>query len=168
MRHLDPPPGYEPAVGRFVAMFEDTRSRLLDVLERLDPAELDQTPPGSPNSIGTLLYHVAAIELDWLYADLLCRDFPGEVEAWFPVDVRDDNGRLTPVVEPLERHLARLAWVRGLLRSELKSITDADLEGTVNPGPNESGAGWVLHHLLQHEAEHRGQIGEIRGGLAGG
>jgi uncharacterized damage-inducible protein DinB len=21
---------------------------------------------------------------------------------------------------------------------------------------------WVLHHLMQHEAEHRGQIGELR------
>jgi uncharacterized damage-inducible protein DinB len=21
---------------------------------------------------------------------------------------------------------------------------------------------WVIHHLIQHEAEHRGQIGEIR------
>jgi uncharacterized damage-inducible protein DinB len=25
----------------------------------------------------------------------------------------------------------------------------------------------VLHHLMQHEAEHRGQIGEIRAGLGG-
>ena len=167
-RHLDPVPGYQPAVGRFVAMLDDTRSRLLGDLERFDPSQVDLHPPGSPNSIGTLLYHIAAIELDWLYADLLGRDFPDAAHEWFPVDVREENGLLTPVVEPLDRHLARLAWVRNLLLAELRAITDSDLERTVNVGPQESGAGWVLHHLMQHEAEHRGQIGEIRAGLGAG
>lgn len=162
--HLDPVPGYQPVVGRFVAMLEDTRRRLLRDLAGFDAADIDR---GSPNSIGTLLYHVAAIELDWLYADLLGVEFPAEAFEWFPVDVREENGRLSPVVEPLGPHLERLAWVRGLLLEELRGMTDDDLERTVNPGPNESGASWVLHHLMQHEAEHRGQIGEIRAGLGG-
>jgi len=154
-------------VGRFVAMLTDTRARLLADLEGLDAALLDRTPRGSPNSIGTLLYHIAAIELDWLYADLLERDFPEAAFDWFPVDVREDGGRLTPVVESYERHLARLEWVRGLLLMELRGLSDADLARTVNAGPQGSGADWVLHHLMQHEAEHRGQIGEIRAGLGG-
>jgi len=166
-RHLDPVPGYSPGVGRLVAMLHDTRARLLADLESFDVAHLDRTPAGSPNSIGTLLYHIAAIELDWLYADLLERDFPPDTEDWFPVDVREEGGRLTPVVEPFERHLARLDWVRGLLLTELHDLNDADLERTVNAGPQGSGADWVLHHLMQHEAEHRGQIGEIRAGLGG-
>ncbi|MBI5156847.1 MAG: DinB family protein [Acidimicrobiia bacterium] len=167
-RHLDPAPGYSLAVGRFVAMLTDTRARLLADLAALDVAQLDLAPPGSPNSIGTLLYHVAAIELDWLYADLLERDFPPDTADWFPVDVREENGRLTPVVDPFDRHLARLDWVRGLLFAELRGLTDADLERTVHAGPQGSGADWVLHHLMQHEAEHRGQIGEIRVGLNAG
>lgn len=166
-RHLDPLPDYPPGVGRFVAMLTDTRTRLLSDLESLEVTHLDRIPVGSPNSVGTLLYHIAAIELDWLYADLLERDFPAAAFAWFPVDVREEGGRLTPVVEPYQRHLARLEWVRGLLLTELRELSDADLDRTVNPGPQESGASWVLHHLMQHEAEHRGQIGEIRAGLGG-
>lgn len=165
--HLDPAHGYAPLVGRFVAMLEDTRGRLWRDLADLDPTLLDRTPSRSPNSIGTLLYHIAAIELDWLYADLLEGDFPEAVAEWFPVDVREEGGRLTPVVEPLERHRARLAWVRERLLDELSRVTDADLDRTHNPGPNESGGAWILHHLMQHEAEHRGQIGEIRMGLGG-
>jgi uncharacterized damage-inducible protein DinB len=148
-------------------MLHDTRARLLSDLESFDAAQLDRTPAGSPNSIGTLLYHIAAIELDWLYADLLERDFPADTADWFPVDVREEGGLLTPVVEPLERHLARLGWVRGLLLAELQALTDADIDRTVNAGPQESGADWVLHHMMQHEAEHRGQVGEIRAGLCG-
>ena len=95
---------------------------------------------------------MAAIELDWLYADLLGRGFPEETALWFPWDVREDNGRLTPVVEPYERHLARLAWVRERMLDELRGITDADLDRTFNPGPQESGGAFILHHLMQHEA----------------
>jgi uncharacterized damage-inducible protein DinB len=163
--HLDPVPGYDPLVGRFVAMFADTRRRLFRDLEGFDPADLDRLPPSSPNSIGTLLYHIAAIELDWLYADLLGGEFPPETAEWFPVDVREQGGRLTPVVQPWERHLARLEWVRGRLLEELQRLTEADLDRTYFEGAAGNGGAWILHHLMQHEAEHRGQIGEIRAAM---
>ena len=37
-------------------------------------------------------------------------------------------------------------------------MTDDDLERTVNPGPNESGASWVLHHLMQYLGDHRNMV----------
>lgn len=163
--HLDPVPGYEPLVGRFLAMMEDTRRRLWRDLEGFDSGDLDRTPAGSPNSVGTLLYHIAAIELDWLYADLLGGEFPEGTAEWFPVDVREENGRLSPVAEPLERHQARLEWVRECVRRELHRFTDADMDRTFVSGADGNGGSWILHHLMQHEAEHRGQIGEIRAGL---
>ncbi len=167
-RHLDPVDGFSPLVGRFVAMFVDTRRRLHRDLEGIGPAELDATPAWGANSIGTLLYHLAAIELDWTFSDLLGVDedgFPDGTGEWFPVDVREDNGRLSPVVEPLRRHLDRLEWVRGHLLGTLSEMSDGDLDRTFNeghPDNTECGGAWVLHHLMQHEAEHRGQIGEIR------
>ena len=165
--HLDPTEGYSAGVGRFVTMLADTRSRLMRDIADLDEAELDRTLPWAPNSVGTLLYHLAAIELDWTFADLLeTETFPDGSEDWFPVDVREEDGRLTPVVEPLRRHLDRLEWVRAHLFETLKGFSDDDLDRTFNP-ENPSGGGWILHHLMQHEAEHRGQIGELRAALQG-
>ncbi len=169
-RHLDPPSGYDPSVGRFVAMAVDTRRRLQRDLEDLRPDELDAMPGWSLNSIGTLLYHVAAIELDWTFADLCGRDesdFPAGTRDWFSIDVREEDGRLSPVVEPMERHQGRLEWVRGHLFDTLREMSDADLDATFNEGDPEQevGGAWILHHLLQHEAEHRGQIGEIKASL---
>lgn len=163
--HLDAAPGYDPLVGRFVTMLLDTRRRLHRDLADLEPDELDATLSWAPNSVGTLLYHIAAIELDWTYADLLGTDFPAEAEEWFAVDVRNDAGVLTPVVEPYARHLARLAWTRGRLLEALGSLGDAELDTTRGTGDEASGVAWILHHLMQHEAEHRGQIGEIRAAL---
>lgn len=163
--HLDAAPGFEPLVGRFVTMLVDTRRRLFRDLADLDPGELDATLPWAPNSVGTLLYHIAAIELDWTYADLLDADFPAEAAQWFPVDVRDDAGVLSPVAEPYERHLDRLAWTRERLLAATASMGDADLDATRGGGDDANGVAWILHHLMQHEAEHRGQIGELRAAL---
>jgi uncharacterized damage-inducible protein DinB len=166
--HLDPAEGFEPGVGRFVAMFAEARTRLVRDLDDLSARELDVSPSWAVNSIGTLLYHVAAIELDWTFADLRQVDkdgFPPEAVEWFPVDVRERDGRLAPVVEPLDRHLERMEWVRGHLFETLASMTDADLDRSFGEGDDASGGAWILHHLLQHEAEHRGQIGELKAAL---
>jgi uncharacterized damage-inducible protein DinB len=162
--HVDPAPGFEPLVGRFVTMLADTRRRLHRDLADLDLAELDATLPWAPNSVGTLLYHIAAIELDWAYADLLGTEFPSAASAWFPVDVRDDAGGLSPIVEPYDHHLARLAWTRERLLAVIATLSDHGLDETRSGGDG-NGVAWILHHLMQHEAEHRGQIGEIRAAL---
>jgi len=162
-RSIDPADGYSPAVGVLVAMLQDCRDRTLRLVSEIDPGTVDTPTPWHGNAAGSLLYHVAAIELDWLYSEIMAKDFPDEAWAWFPHDVREEGGRLTPVVgESLDRHVERLGWVRERLLDEVRSLTDDELhavretdgDGTVTPQ-------WVFHHLMQHEAEHRGQLGEI-------
>lgn len=160
--------GYPPRIGRFVAMLEDTRRRTLRDLETLDEAYIDRGLPWNPNSIGTLVYHVAAIELDWTFADVLQTNrFPDGTEAWFPVDVRDEDGRLSPMVDSLAHHLERLSWVRAHLLEALRGLGDDDLDRLVSNADDGStnSIAWILQHLMQHEAEHRGQIGELRNAL---
>ncbi|MDX1691483.1 MAG: DinB family protein [Acidimicrobiia bacterium] len=165
---LTPFEGYTRQVGRFVAMLADGRSRLRRDLETLDESQLDRTLPWQPNSIGTLLYHVAAIELDWTFADIReTTQFPDGTSDWFPTTVREEGGRLSPVSDSLQGHLDRLAWTREHLLVTLGRLTDDDLDRIVTNADDGStnGIAWILHHLIQHEAEHRGQIGEIRAAL---
>lgn len=160
---IDRPDGYAPGVGALLAMMEDCRERTLRLVASLDAARIDDPTPWHGNTAGSLLYHVAAIELDWLYAEIMAKDFPEEVLSWFPHEVREKDGRLTPVLgEPLERHLDRLAAVRERMREELRSLTDDDLQAVrKTDGGRTVTPEWVFHHLMQHEAEHRGQLGEI-------
>lgn len=156
------PDGYSPRVAFLLALTEECRGRTLRLVADLDPATVDQPTVWNGNTAGSLLYHVAAIELDWLYAEVMVKDFPEEAGAWFPHDVREEHGRLSPALgDSLERHLARLAWVRERVREELRSLADDDLDAIRVSGDFTVTPEWVFHHLMQHEAEHRGQLGEI-------
>ncbi len=161
---VEPLEGYEPEIGRARWMLEDTRRRTLQALEGLDPAALDWTPPSSHNAIGALLYPIAAIEADWLYVEILEAGFPGEIEALFPYAVRDDAQLLAAVKGlPLAEHLARLATVRRALLAALQNMRGEEFRRVRHfPDQYDVTPAWVLHHLMQHEAEHRGQIGELR------
>jgi uncharacterized damage-inducible protein DinB len=160
---VEPLGGSVPEIGRGLWALEDTRQRMARSLEGIDPAVIDWCPPEGGNTIGTLLYHIAAIEADWLFTDVLQHEFPPELEPLFPFDVRDNQGRLVAVQNvSLEEHLGRLAATRAIL---LASFRDMDVEEyrrlrhmeeySVTPE-------WVLHHLMQHEAEHRGHMAELR------
>jgi uncharacterized damage-inducible protein DinB len=154
--------GYSPRIALLLAMTEECRGRTLRLIGDLDPTKIDTPTAWNGNTAGALLYHIAAIELDWLYAEMMVEDFPEEAAEWFPHDVREEGGRLSPVTgEPLERHLARLAWVRDRMREELTTLTDDDLDAVRVSGDMTVTPEWVFHHLMQHEAEHRGQLGEI-------
>jgi len=165
---VDGLPGYEPEIGRAVWMLEDTRQLTKAGLVGLADDEIDWVPASAANrninSIGALLYHIAAIEADWLYAEVLeAVVFPPELTNLFPDDVRDHGGHLAVAHGGgLDVHLLRLDAVRDQVLAAFSgmSLTEFRRERelpdyTVTPE-------WVLHHLMQHEAEHRGEIGMLR------
>jgi len=160
---VHPLDGYPPDLGAALWMMADTRARTLRALDGLPADLIDQVPAGGDNSIGSLLYHLAAIEADWIYADILQADYPEWMTELFPDDVRTEGGQLTPVrAATLDEHIERLSSVRNHFLEDIAVVTGDDFR---RPRKTESGTTtpeWVLHHLGQHEAEHRGQIQAIR------
>lgn len=161
--HIEPLDGYTPEVGRWLWALEDTRQRTRRSLEGISPALIDWGAPYGDNTIGTLLYHIAAIEVSWLYSEILAQAFPSQIETLFPYPVRDDNGRLFAVAGvSLADHLHRLDATRTALLEAFRQINDTDF---LTPREFEAyhvTPQWVIHHLMQHEAEHRGQIMTLR------
>ena len=162
---LEPLEGFDPEVGAWLWAFQDARRRTLEALAGLDDQTVNWAAPDGSNSIGTLLYHLAVIEIDWLLAEILAgADFPPEFTELLKYDVRDDAGHLVAViVEPLETHLERLARCRAYFLEQVAGMSAADFHRPRLLEQYDVSPAWVIHHLMQHEAEHRGQIGEIRG-----
>ena len=124
---------------------------------------IDWLPPDNESSIGTILYHLADIEADWLYVEVLEQTLPPNVIVLFPYQTRNAQGQLTQVQGfSLEQHLERLATVRELLLAVFQSMDLAEFRRVRSLPDYDVTPEWVLHHLMQHEAEHRSQIGSLR------
>jgi uncharacterized damage-inducible protein DinB len=153
----------EPAIGPWLWALQDARMRTMEELVSVGDAECDWSPPDGDISIGSMLYHIAAIEADWLYAEVLEQPFPPEVEQLFPYPIRDAAGQLTHVNGiSFQAHVQRLETVRHLLMGVFQRMNLAEFRRVRALPDYDVTPEWVLHHLMQHEAEHRGQIGATR------
>jgi uncharacterized damage-inducible protein DinB len=149
-------------VGRWLAAMQDARRDTLGELEGVSDDMVDRRVTDELNTIGTLLYHIALVEADWLLDEIL-----GERSAWpsdlLPFGARDAKGVLTEVRgETLAEHVARLTGVREILLARLRPLPAADFHVLRTRESYDVSPAWVLHHLLQHEAEHRAHIAWLR------
>lgn len=160
---IQPLAGYPDEIGRWLWALEDVRQRTKQTLADIHPAVIEWSPPYNGNSIGTLLYHIMAIEMDWLFVEVLECDFPPEVVALLPYNIRDDRGKLTVVQGvSLEAHLARLNQARAIFLAAFREITLQEFRRQRSFENYDVTPEWVIYHLIQHETEHSGQIGELR------
>src|SRR5215210_7808673 len=92
---VDPTLHPEPAIGAWLWALGDARRRTHELLHDLPVAAIDWQPAESAQSIGSILYHIALIEADWLYTEVLEQAYPDQIAAVFPYDARDQQGLLT-------------------------------------------------------------------------
>jgi uncharacterized damage-inducible protein DinB len=156
----------QPEIDLWLSALDDTRQRTWDVLKALSDDSIDRSPSERASSIGTLLYHVAIVEADWLFDEILGTidtDWPRDL---FPAEMREDGRTLSPFTgERLADHLDRLKKVRTMLIETIAPMSSEDLHRLRERKHYDVSAAWVLHHLMQHEAEHRSQIGSVREAL---
>jgi uncharacterized damage-inducible protein DinB len=160
---IDLEDGWEPDIGRLVWMLDAARRRTLRELEGIaaghEQAILDWRAGPQTNSVGTTLYHLADIEASWLYDEALEQPYPEEIEALFPYETREEDGVLTHIVgQTLSQHLRRLEMCHNQLRAAYRTMTLEDFRCLRDLERYSVTPEWVLHHLIQHEGEHRSQL----------
>jgi hypothetical protein len=172
MRQLQMTPldGYDPEIGRWLCALQDVRHRYtLRLIKDLDERLVDlEGPDRQENAIGSLLYHVAVVEMGWLYGDLKgLTELPPAVKHDFPSPGRESGGkRLTRVLGvPLAEHVGRLNRSRVVFLRELHGISSAEWRRS-RPAPPpddyEVTPEWVVFHLVEHEAGHAFQISSLK------
>jgi uncharacterized damage-inducible protein DinB len=163
------PVGEDPEAGRWLAALEDARRETLRALEGVAPEIVDWYPDAPLNSVGSLLYHIALIEASWVAEEILEAGEPEELQALLPWPDREPDGgagnerHLSRIDgQSLEAHLQRLAGVRSWVLQRLGPMTNDDFHRIRALEEYDVAPDWVLHHLLQHEAEHRSHIALLR------
>jgi uncharacterized damage-inducible protein DinB len=154
----------DPEVGRWLAALEDGRRDTFRELEGVTPEMVDWYPDAPLNSIGSLLYHIALIEADWVATEILeLTEYPAELAAFFPWPDRDADKHLSRIDgQSLDEHRARLDAIRQWALQDLRQMTNDDFHRVRNLERYDVAPDWVILHLLQHEAEHRAHIAWLR------
>ncbi|MFY4776520.1 DinB family protein [Metabacillus sp. RGM 3146] len=154
-------PGYEPEIGRSLWCLEDVRQTLLSKLAGISQRVLDARSD-ERQSIGSLLYHIAYIEADWLYEEVLMTGWDPEMRSMFTVSHRTENNELMHVEgQSLDEHFERLRKVREVFLSHFRSINMEDWRKSRILENYDVTPEWVVYHLIEHEAHHRGQIFQL-------
>ena len=159
---IEPAPGFTPEIGRFVAMLEDTRRRTKRYVEGLTAEQLSWYPNDKVESIGTILLHIAAIEISYIREDIMRQPMGEEWKIALPI--RFGIPQITG--KELDYFTDQLDSAREETKTVLKSLTDTDLKRIITPlDPGEPqntqiefSIEYILYHIIGHEAHHRGQI----------
>ena len=164
---VTPLPSQEPMVGRWLWAMEEARKRTLELVDGLAQDVVDwEGPDGDENAIGSLLYHIAEVEMAWLWWEMKGHSqMPEGVLKDFPHEPVDATGRLARVLRvPVEDHVARLGRSRQVFLKEAQRFSAGFWQTPrLDPenGAFEATPEWMLYHLIEHEAAHAAQIASL-------
>ncbi|MGH2574813.1 MAG: DinB family protein, partial [Ignavibacteria bacterium] len=131
----------------------------------LNKEQLFKPPIEREYPIGAYLMHFGECDAGW-YAVISGKEMSDEIkkrvyyEAWFDTTPELYN----PPKEPLEvnEYIEAITETRNIFRDYILSLNDSDLDELViqksTKGEKKVSRKWIIYHLIEHEAHHRGQM----------
>ena len=155
---IHPQPGYSSEVAELVSMLEHARAVTLEEVAHISQAELDQQTI-SGNTIGALLFHIAAVEKVHQLITFEGRDFNAEeYEKWGAgIDLGEKSQGISGY--PISFYIQQLEEVRKDSLRLLKSVDQDWLFGEKKwPNGVLHNNYYLWYHVMEDEIRHRGQI----------
>ncbi len=155
--------GYAPKIGSMVYMLEDLKDRITEHVKDLDQSQVDFMYDANANSIGALLMHLVSTESYYQTATLKDRDWTKEELKKFGI-ASEINEKVKSIVkgEPIKFYLDLWNEVRETTLKELKTKDDAWFVSNLEEGLNYQ---YIWYHVMEHSANHMGQILTVKNRL---
>lgn len=159
--NISPTPGYDTQVGNMVAMLEDLKSRITNQVRHLDQESTDFLLDDQSNRIGAMILHLAATEKIYQVMTFENRRYNKEESAFWDLPMNlGGPARRKLVGKPISYYLNEWDKVRSETLRVLKTKDDEWLNSNVPyQGMNNH---WAWFHVMEHQANHMGQIALIR------
>ncbi|HEX6181494.1 MAG TPA: DUF664 domain-containing protein [Chitinophagaceae bacterium] len=169
---VGPKAGYTPQVGTLVSMMDWMRFVILRPVHGMTVEQLDYLHDDNSNSIGAMLYHLAATEKYYqlhTFGNMRWGSWDTSIKKEWDIPMGlGVNARKSIKGNPLDFYLEKLQTVRDASLAELKKRDDKWLL-TVDQswpwGPTNNYCKWF--HVVEHESNHNGQIKYIKSRLPG-
>jgi uncharacterized damage-inducible protein DinB len=154
--------GVTREIGFYLASMEEVRGQLRDAVSDLSPADTGRIVVPDTHSIGALVLHIGEAEWWWMQRIVSGHELTEEIKGAPFWDVLDEPGRVAANSYSAGFCLEEAQKIREQTRDVLAAFTDSDLERTFSLERNgqmfDHSLRWILHHLIDHEAQHKGQI----------
>lgn len=159
---LQSAPGPSREIGHYLSGMEEVREQLHEAVTGIGFKDIGRRALPETHSIGALVLHIGESEWFWMQCVLSGHTLTDEdkrVPCW---DALKDPDRVKNRGYSAEFCLNEVTKIREQSRAVLASFNDDDLEKvfsfTWNEKTQEQSLRWILHHLIDHEAQHKGQI----------
>ncbi|NJB69900.1 putative damage-inducible protein DinB [Saonia flava] len=155
--------GYSPQIGQMVYMLEDLKDRITQQVKDLDQSQTDFLYDADANSIGLLIMHLVSTESYYQIATLEDREWTEDEQMRF-----GRAGELNEEVKskhrgkPISYYLDLWDEVREKSLNGLKTKDDVWFSSNLEEGLNYH---YIWYHVMEHSANHMGQIGTIKNRL---
>lgn len=161
-RVLTPHPGLSTGIGYYLSGMEEVRSQIVAAVKDIPDDLIGKPAFLGAHSIGGLILHIGEAEWFWMQMVVAGRQLTEDVQKAPYWDVLDDVERVARNGYTVEFCLQEAEKIRNQTRDVLFSYNDKDLERIIvferHDKPTEHNLRWILHHLIDHEAQHKGQI----------
>jgi len=144
-------------------MLQDVRVETLKGIEGLTKEKLFQAPAEGEFPIGAYLMHLAECDAYW-YSQLSGNEMPDELKkrafdnCWF--DCPAENFNPPSSAPEAQEYLDVNVETRKILYDYMDKMNDSELDDAVRLKKNGEPLTkkWIIYHLIEHEAHHRGQM----------
>ena|SRR2546425_3242618 len=161
-RVLSPAAGVPREIGLSLDGMDEVREQLCAAVSGMSTADIGRCAVSGAHSIGALVLHIAEAEWWWMQCIVSKHKLTDE-DARAPFwDVLKEPGRVANNGYSAEFCLHEAARIRAQTRDVLARFVDDDLDRVFtferDGNTYDLNLRWILHHLIDHEAQHKGQI----------
>jgi uncharacterized damage-inducible protein DinB len=159
---LKPVAGVTREIGFYLAGMEEVRQQLREVLANVPDDCACRPAVACAHCIGALVLHIGEAEWYWMQMVILGHRLTDEDRGSAFWDVLKDPESFSERKYPTEFCFKEIQKIRDQTRETLSTFEDKDLDRFFTRKrrgqTNEHSLRWILHHLIDHEAQHKGQI----------
>lgn len=160
---MKPVEGYSPQIGLMVYMLEDLKNRIAEEVKDLDQSQTDFLFDKDANSIGSLIMHLVSTEAYFQIETLEGRQWTDEEHERLGIGAgltEESKSKLKG--KPIQHYLDLWDEVRQKTLAGLKTKDDTWFASGIDEDMNYH---WAWYHVMEHSANHMGQIGSVKNRL---
>jgi uncharacterized damage-inducible protein DinB len=159
---LTPHPGLSTGIGYYMSGMEEVRGQVIDAVKDIPNDIIGKPAFLGAHSIGGLVLHIGEAEWFWVKMVVSGHKLTDEDRSAAYWDILDEVDRVSTRHYTTEFCLQEIEKIRNQTRDLLFTFNDSDLERIISferrGKTTEHSLRWILHHLIDHEAQHKGQI----------